>query len=366
MGVYKDQKRKTWYVKTRYKDWQGNVLWRTKRGFTTKRDAQNWENDFLANKHDDLSMNFSSFAERYVEEIAPRMKISSLLTKKAALTHWILPYFGDKKICDITPAQIFRWQNTLLNHRDEKTGEAFSQNYIRNLNAQLKAVFRYAERHYNLKVNPMKNLDKIGSMNEGKMDFWTFEEYKAFAQECMEDPLAFYCFETLYWTGMREGELLALTPEDVDFQNRTVSITKTYHCINGKDVFTTPKTKKSIRVVKLPKHLCDELQDYLKQNNKIMPKDRMFPVQKEFLYGRMKKFADRAEVKRIRIHDLRHSHVSLLFHLKCSALEIGERIGHSSSEITYHYAHLFPEVMETVASKLDDMAGGVSYVKEVL
>lgn len=204
----------------------------------------------------------------------------------------------------------------------------------------------------------MKNLDKIGSMSEGKMDFWTLEEYEAFALECMADPLAFYCFETLYWTGMREGELLALMPSDFDFEAKTVSITKTYHYINGQDVFTTPKTKKSIRIVKLPGRLCDELQDYLKQNYKIKPDERMFPIQKDFLYGRMKKFAEKAGVKRIRIHDLRHSHVSLLFHLKCSALDIGERIGHSSADITYHYAHLFPEVNEGVANKLNSMMEG--------
>lgn len=358
MPVYKDEQRKTWMVKLKYKDWQGNAKWRTKRGFATKREAQQWETDFLATRQKDLTMTLSAFVDLYLEELRPRLKVSTMRTKEANLFRWVVPYLGKKNMCDIDSADIVKWQNMLLQYKDPKTGKVFSKNYLRNLNAQLHALFRYAQKHYKLKEHPMEVLDNIGSKNEGKMDFWTLEEYTAFSEECMEDPLAYYCFETLYWTGIREGEMLALQPKDFDFDAKNVSITKTYHCIKGKDVYTSPKTKAGNRVVDLPEKLCNELQDYLRQNYEMAPTDRMFPVQKDFLYGRMKKFAEKAGVKRIRIHDLRHSHVSLLIHLGFNALEIGERIGHESAAITYHYAHLFPDPERRLAKSLDQMMGG--------
>ena len=358
MPVYKDEQRRTWLVKLKYKDWQGKDRWCTKRGFATKREAQNWETNFVANQQKNLAMTLSDFVKLYLDEMRPRLKVSTMRTKEANLSRWVVPYLGKKSVCDVDSSDIVRWQNMLLQYTDPKTGEPFSKNYIRNLNAQMKALFRYAQKHYKLKDNPMDCLDNIGSKNEGKKDFWTLEEYSAFADECMEDPLAYYCFEMLYWTGIREGELLALQPQAFDFDAKTVSITKTYHCINGKDVYTSPKTRTGVRVVDLPERLCDEMKEYLCHNYGMAQSDRMFPVRKDFLYGRMNKFSKKAGVKRIRIHDIRHSHVSLLIHLGFNALEIGERIGHKSAEITYHYAHLFPDDERRVAKKLGQVMGG--------
>lgn len=353
MSAYKDQERGTWFVKNRYKDWQGEIHWCTKRGFATKREALDWETEFLAKKKGDLTMTFESFTQCYMEEVKPRLKVSTIITKETAIHRWLLPYFGTKRMCDIASTDIVRWQNDLLNYKDPKTGQPFSGNYLRGLNAQLSAIFRYAQTHYKLKENPMKELDAIGSASDGKMDFWTLEEYEKFSRECMAEPVAYYCFETLYWTGIREGELLALSPADFNFEERTVSITKTYHRINGRDVFTTPKTKKGKRVVSLPEQLCRELQDYLRMNEKVNAAGRMFPVQKDYLYSCMKKYAQAAEVKKIRVHDIRHSHVSLLINMGFDALQIGDRIGHKSADITYHYAHLFPGARKTVSDQLN-------------
>ena len=267
MPVYKDEQRRTWLVKLKYKDWQGKDRWCTKRGFATKREAQNWETNFVANQQKNLAMTLSDFVKLYLDEMRPRLKVSTMRTKEANLSRWVVPYLGKKSVCDVDSSDIVRWQNMLLQYTDPKTGEPFSKNYIRNLNAQMKALFRYAQKHYKLKDNPMDCLDNIGSKNEGKKDFWTLEEYSAFADECMEDPLAYYCFEMLYWTGIREGELLALQPQDFDFDAKTVSITKTYHCINGKDVYTSPKTRTGVRVVDLPERLCDEMKEYLCQGS---------------------------------------------------------------------------------------------------
>ena len=94
------------------------------------------------------------------------------------------------------------------------------------------------------------------------MKFWTKEEYKKFSDEMMDKPVSFYAFEVLYWCGIREGELLALTPSDFDFDKGTLRINKSYQRLHGEDVITTPKTKKSNRTIKMPDFLCEEMQDY--------------------------------------------------------------------------------------------------------
>ena len=104
----------------------------------------------------------------------------------------------------------------------------------------------------------------MGKKKNREMMFWTKEQYLKFAEVMMDKPLSFYAFEMLYWCGIREGELLALTPADFDFEKRTVSINKSYQRLNGEDLITTPKTEKSNRVITMPQFLAEEIQDYIK------------------------------------------------------------------------------------------------------
>lgn len=175
----------------------------------------------------------------------------------------------------------------------------------------------------------------------------------------MDKPISYYAFQMLYWTGIREGELLALTPADFDFEKGTVKISKTYQRIKGEDMITSPKTKKSNRTIQLPKFLCDEMQDYLKMLYDVGLEDRVFPITKSYLHREMDRGSKAAGVKGIRIHDLRHSHISLLIDMGFSAVAIADRVGHESIEITYRYAHLFPSKQKEMAIKLDFMNKGV-------
>ena len=185
------------------------------------------------------------------------------------------------------------------------------------------------------------------------MLFWTTEEYTKFANEMMDKPLSYYAFQMLYWCGIREGELLALTAADFDFEKETVRINKSYQRLHGEDVITTPKTKKSNRIIKMPQFLCEEMQDYIKQLYRIDKNDRLFEVTKSYLHHEMDRGAKAAGVKRIRIHDLRHSHISLLIEMGYSAVAIADRVGHESINITYNYAHLFPSTQSDMADKLN-------------
>ena len=180
-----------------------------------------------------------------------------------------------------------------------------------------------------------------------------------FAEEMMDKPISYYAFQMLYWTGIREGELLALTPADFDFERGTVKISKTYQRLKGKDVITSPKTKKSNRTIQMPDFLCEEMQEFFKMQYGLKKKDRIFTINKSYLHREMDRGAEAAGVKRIRIHDLRHSHISLLIDMGFSAVAIADRVGHESIEITYRYAHLFPSKQKEMANRLDDLGKGV-------
>ena len=352
MAVYKEEKTNTWRVIYRYTDWTGERKQSQKRGFKTKREALAWEREQLNKTTADLDMTFASFVEQYTADMKTRIKENTWATKDHIIRTKLLPYFGKLKMCNITAQQIITWQNEMLDHKDEN-GKKYSPVYLRSANSQLSAIFNHAVRYYNLRENPCKKAGSMGKKKNREMLFWTKDEYKKFSFEMMDKPVSFYAFEMLYWCGIREGELLALTPADFDFEKSTVSITKSYQRLNGQDLITTPKTEKSNRVIKMPQFLADEMQDYLKQLYSIEPNDRMFTVTKSYLHREMDRGAKEAGVKRIRIHDIRHSAVSLLIDMGFSATAIADRVGHESIDITYNYAHLFPSKQTEMAEKLN-------------
>ncbi len=355
MAVYKEGN--TWRAVYRYTDCQGQRKQTQKRGFPTKREAQAWEREQLNKEKADLDMTFASFVERYSEDMKSRLKENTWHTKEHILRTKILPYFGTRKISEIKPKDVIAWQNEMLNSKD-KNGSPYSPVYLKTLHNQLSAIFNHAVKYYGLHENPAAKVGNMGKARSREMLFWTQEEYTKFADEMMDKPRSFYAFEMLYWCGIREGELLALTPEDFDFEKGTVSINKTYNRINGRDIITDPKTPKSNRVVQMPDFLVEEMKDYMQRLYKIGPKDRLFEITKHYLHKEMDRGSAAAGVKRIRIHDLRHSHISLLIQLGYSAVAIADRVGHESIDITYRYAHLFPSTQGEMVKSLSNLRKG--------
>ena len=221
----------------------------------------------------------------------------------------------------------------------------------------MSAIFNHAVRFYHLPYNPAQRAGTIGSEEHKEMLFWTKEEYVKFSDAIMDKPLSFYAFELLYWCGIRVGELLALTSTDFDFDKKTLTINKSYQRLKGRDLITSPKTVKSNRTIKMPQFLCDEVQEYISMLYEIKENERLFPVTKSYLHHEMDRGSQIANVKRIRIHDLRHSAISLLIEMGFSALAIADRVGHESIDITYRYAHLFPNKQTEMAEKLN-LEGG--------
>lgn len=117
------------------------------------------------------------------------------------------------------------------------------------MNNQISALFNYAESFYGILPNPTKMVEKTGKDRSDEMDFWTKEEYTCFLDAIANKPKSFYAFEILFWTGIREGELLALTPADFDFENCTLRINKTFGLNRGEEIVGLPKTANAYRTI---------------------------------------------------------------------------------------------------------------------
>ena len=354
MAAFKNKENGTWYVQFRYTDWKGERQQKLKRGFATKKEAQAWEREFLMEKQADINMSFESFVGFYEKDIKPKIKLNTWITKESIIKQKILPYFQKRKLSEITAKDIIDWQNEIRELTDCH-GRPLSKTYLKTVHNQLSAIFNHAIRYYGLQINPAQKAGNMGVEEKKEMLFWTKDEYTKFSEAMMDKPISYYAFEMLYWCGIREGELLALTPADFNFERGTVSINKSYQRINKQDVITTPKTPKSIRVIQMPKFLCDEMQDYFKMFYSLDSDSRIFPISKNYLHREMARGSKATGVKRIRIHDLRHSHVSLLIDMGFTALAIADRVGHESIDITFRYAHLFPTRQIEMADKLDMM-----------
>ena len=352
MPAYYDEKTKSWYCKFYYTDYTGTKKQKLKRGFKLQREAKEYERNFLETQQADLTMTFENFVKLYNEDMKHRIREHTYNQKQYVINKKLLPYFGKLPISEITPAVIRKWQNELISYRDED-GKPYAETYLKVINNQLSAIMNYAVRYYGLRENPCRKAGSIGKSHADEMQFWTTDEFKKFLEKISNKPQSRAGFLVLYYTGIRIGELLALEYTDIDFKAKKLVINKSYQRIDAKDVITAPKTPKSVREVSLPDFLLEELETYTKKLYGLRKHDRIFPYTKHFFEKEMKRGTKDGEVKKIRLHDLRHSHASLLIELGFTPLAIADRLGHEKVETTLNtYSHLFPHKRDEVAEKL--------------
>lgn len=356
MAAYKDTWNnyggKSWRVTCYYTDWKGKRVRHDKRGFKTKKEAAEYEREFLAKKTKDTNMGFGTFIDIYLDDIRSSIKPTTMVTKENIIKTHIRSYFENKSLSEISSTDILQWQNAMLSLRDEN-GKGYSPTYLRTVQNQMSAIFNHAVKYYDLPKNPCIAHRKMGKAKAPEMMFWTNEEYCKFIEKMIVKPMSYYAFQMLYWTGIRCGELLALTKSDFDFEASTVRITRNFQVINGREVIQTPKSEKGVRTIDLPEFLLREIQDYIDSLYRVSDDTRIFPVTKSYLHHELDRGAKAAGVKRIRLHDLRHSNVALLVNLGYSAVQIGDRLGHESTTITDRYVHLFPSIQKEMVKKMD-------------
>lgn len=336
-----------WYVYLRYKDWTGKTRQHKKEGFRRKADALQYEREYRQRVNGAPGMSLESLYTLYLEDCKHRFRASTLRTKRNMFENHILPELSRCRISEITPASVRLWQNNLLK-KDLKPST------LKMINAQLSALLNFAVKFYGLTQNPCKLAGQIGSLKTEEMRILTPEQF-ADVLNAVEDTTAKTLFHLLFWTGMRVGEAQAMTPYDFDFSIPTVRVSKTYKIIDGEDVITPPKTPKSNRIVILTQESSDRLQAFISKLFGCTKHTRIFGVRSLTWYReQLKSGCLAAGFAPIRIHDLRHSHASLMVELGYSPLLIAERLGHENAETTLRtYSHLYPNKQRDFIERLD-------------
>lgn len=347
MPAYKDEKQGTWYCQFYYQDWQGVRRKKKKRGFKTKKQAQEWESSFKLSADASMDMALEAFVEVYFEDKKGELKERSIINKRSMIEYHVIPYFKNKTMSSITPMDLIQWQNAIRS-------KGYAQTYQRMIQNQVTALFTHAMNIYDLANNPCKKVKKMGKSDADRLEFWTKDEYDQFISTITPKSRYYVLFEILFWTGCREGELLAFNKSDIDFQNNRLHITKTYYRSASKDIISKPKTEQSVRVIEIPEFLKVEIQEYIDTLDELSDGERIFPMVAESVRDKLKRQIGKANVKKIRVHDFRHSHVAYLINQGVQPLIIKERLGHTDIKITLNtYGHLYPNQQRQVADMLD-------------
>lgn len=353
MPSYKDNERKTWFCQFYYTDIHGQKKLKKKRGFKTKREADAYEREFLTNTKFNDEIYFNKLIDDYLEDCKSRLKPTSCTQKEYLIMSHIRPVFGSFQLKDITPLMVRKWENDILR-------KGYKPTYQRQITSILSAIFNYAVKFYGAKENPLKIVGHLGKNNADSFDFWTLDEYKKFLSVCQEKEATTKAMvEVLFWTGLRIGELLALTPEDLDIESKTLTINKDIGRVRSGTVTQTPKTTKSNRTIELTDSTLFVLTNYI-ERTMCKATERIFDVNHSTLGISINKICKREGLRAITVHQLRHSHRSFLISvLKVSPLYIKERLGHDRIETTLRiYSHLYDEIKEEYIGQMEQYQSG--------
>ena len=352
MPVYQDKDKK-WYVKCYYTDSTGNKKQKMKRGFDKKKEAQAWEREFLLKEVGSPEMTMSTFCDIYIDDIKPRIRISTLKDRKCLIKKHILPFLGNYKIKDIDPKTIMKWQSYILD-------KELSDNTYKKIDLALRGIFNHAVKYYDLSINPYSKSNKIGR-DVISLEFWTYDQYRNFRRFIKKEEKR-VGFDLLFFSGMRIGELLGLTPRDFDFENNTITINK-QRCYRFKDMkymLIPPKTKNSIRTITMPPAIMEEVKEIINKRYGIGQDDIIFFHGSNIFRDEIKNNHEKAGVPYIKIHGLRHSHVSMLIDEGFSMHLIADRIGDTVAIVNRVYGHLYPSKRKEVADRLNNMVSDLN------
>lgn len=243
-GRVSQEKNGTWTAQFRYEDIYGKEKHKCKRGFATREDAELFEAEFHRRTRGSLDMRFADFVGVYAEDMKPYLRENTWLTKEYMINDKIIPHFGKKRVRDITTRDIIDWQNELLESK-KRNGQPYTETYLRTVSNQLAVILNHAEQHYGLSPNPMAKAPKIGAREAREVNVWTKEQYLRFSEQLANNPAMFTPIEVLYWTGIRVGELLALMPNDIDFNRCELYVRHSYQRLKGKDTITPPRRRRA-------------------------------------------------------------------------------------------------------------------------
>lgn len=347
MPAYKDDKTGKWEALLYYTDYKNERRKKHRRGFNTKREALEFEREFLAQSQFSIEMTFKSLYSLYHSDMESRIKKTTMETKEYIVNTKILPFFEKMKVKDIKPIHIRKWQTGLLKMEYSKT-------YLKTIYNQLTAIFNYAIRFHNLDKNPCHTAGSIGKKDADEMQILSLQEFNKMI-DCVTDKENKFFYIILFWTGMRKGELLALTYEDVDFENKTIMINKNFQIVKREKLITDPKTPRGRRVIAVNDIVLNCIKELWSTSYKPNKTDKIFYLSKDSLKRQLDTACKKAGVPRIRVHDLRHSHASYLLSNGVNIVILSRRLGHEKVQTTLNiYCHICPSSED----RLNDVLNG--------
>lgn len=363
-NVYQDKKSGKWYfVANLGYDEKGNRIRHWGRGYNSQREAKRAYDDYMNDFSDtaikkNSTMSFKEFYETYFKPDYKRSVKSRTYENRVSSMDIHFAYFFNRKLKDITPPIIKKWQNIL--------SENYSSAYIRNIYGLFQKSLDLAVTLGLLNKNVAKQVGNVKKVKK-KVDFWTKDEFeKVIATFDLSDYHEYFSFVLiwlLFMTGLRFGEAQALEWEkDIDFENRTLRVNKSMYYKNASEYYLTePKTKASNRVIALDDDTVELLKQWKTLQTKNIPSKYVLsyngvPTNKSATYHVITRHSMLASVHRIKAHALRHSHASLLISMGENALVVRDRLGHEDIQTTLGtYGHLYENANKEVARKLTNI-----------
>ena len=360
MPVYFDKSRKSYYFSGTFINTFGESEKYFVRSFKTQTAAKKAEREYLIKVRTDpnTKYKFSDLVVKFIDYKKDRVKPRTISNYNSLIKKQLIPYFGKMYVSKITVSVIEEWQSELLT-------KGYVNNYLEKIQTTMSTILKFAVRRGIILVNPLDVVEQVKNPDEKKkeMQFWTYEQYNKF-RSVLENTEDILLFDLLYWTGMRCGEMQARTWNDIDFNNHILKIHNTYDNKN-RIINNTTKTGEN-RTIYLNKILIDELKEWYKLNSDIddfnnncyilgvfkpMPIRTITNRKNKYIQKYNKNNMDK--IPEIRIHDFRHSHVSLLINNGVTSFTIAERLGHSKDMVERVYSHMFPDKRREILDVLN-------------
>lgn len=290
-----------------------------------------------------MNLTVEEACESYYRFLSQKKKPQSLRTITSRFDNYVIPFFANCKVSDIDVDSYLKWQEWI-------NQMGFSYKYKKALHYSVVAMFSYLERFYGLDNNVAKKVGDFAN-NEiisHKFNVWDKKEFHKFMR-VVDNTEYKLLFRLLFKTGLRIGEALALTWNDVDLKNRTIQVNKTTSIIHNKRVINPPKTKKSIRIIRIDRRMSRAIDKhkkyYIKNYENFNPDLFVFggnkPLSTTTIERKKNQWCKKANVCQIRIHDFRHSHATYLISHNVPITIVSERLGHSDISMTLNtYSHV--------------------------
>lgn len=303
-------------------------------------------------KYTSVRLSLDKLYNDYIDYVlnVKKLKISSITKIKDNYRLYIEPFFTKNCILnDLSNKEILNWHDWLIKNKN------LSLKFNRNIHTTLVTMLNHACKFYNLEKNVASicgNFEIPKGSKKKEMNFMTVDEFNIFIEQ--ETNIIYKCFFTiLFYTGMRLGELWCLKWDDIDFNEKTITINKSYNPKNGGE--TDPKTNKSNRVLKISEQAFDSivLMRKFKNNHYIFGVDKITGTTlRRKCANNYKKVNSQ---KKLRVHDFRHSFASMCINNKVPIEIISDYLGHENVSTTLDiYGHLYPNSQNVLVSTLDE------------